>query len=222
MKEKYLQVIDYWDDLFDSGLVNLDFIRTGIPIKDIEESLWWMLQKKGHILDFGCGNGTLLLRSVALTGEWGLGIDLSGEAIKRAKEASQKLKISNQVEFVAASVEYLKDINDSFFTSVILSNILDNLLPSDGLLLIETIKKKIKKGGRLFLKLNDYKDKEKMIADGAVEIGENVFKEKDGLYLWNIDNKAVRSIFEGVFEIEAEKKVELMGTINRSFHLIKR
>jgi len=222
MKENYNQVKAYWDDVFDSGNVKLDFIKKGIPFKEIEESISWLCENKGKMLDFGCGNGTLLLRSVFITEEWGLGIDISKEAIKRANEASHKLELSEETEFRMGSTECLNEFDDCSFEGVILSNIVDNLLPSDALKLIDIIKTKMKKGGRLFLKMNDYQDKEKMIKAGALEIGDNLFREAEGIYLWNLTDEAIRTIFEEDFWIESEKKIELMGTVNRSFHLLKR
>ncbi|MFP4460666.1 MAG: class I SAM-dependent methyltransferase [Thermotogota bacterium] len=222
MKEQYSQVKDYWDDIFDSGAVKLDFIRKGIPFEAIEKSIDWLCQNKGKILDFGCGNGTLLLRAVFLSGGSGLGIDLSNRAIKQANEASNKLDLSDKTEFVTGSIECLNEYDNHSFEGVILSNIVDNLLPSDGLSLIDTIKKKMKKGGRLFLKMNDYREKEKMFKAGALEIADNLFLEAEGIYLWNLTDEAIRKIVEGDFRIISEKKVELMGTVNRSFHLLKR
>ena len=222
MKDQYSQVKNYWNDVFDSGSVKLDFIRKGIPFEAIEESIDWVSELEGNILDFGCGNGTLLLRAVILKGGGGLGIDLSKKAIKRANEASNKLDLSDKIKFKTGSVECLNELADDSFDGVILSNIVDNLLPSDGLSLIDTIKTKMKKGGRLFLKMNDYRDKEKMIKAGALEIADNLFQETEGIYLWNLTDEAIKTIFEEDFWIESEKKIELMGTVNRSFHLLKR
>ena len=98
---------------------------------------------------------------------------------------------------------------------------LDNLLPSDGLRLVELIKRKMMKGGRLFLKLNDYKNRQEMLDDGALEIMSNVYKESQGLYLWNLDNDSVLSLFQPDFKTETVKSIELMGTVNRTFHLMK-
>jgi len=33
MKDQYSQVKNYWNDVFDSGSVKLDFIRKGIPFE---------------------------------------------------------------------------------------------------------------------------------------------------------------------------------------------
>jgi len=222
MKENYNQVKAYWDDVFDSGNVKLDFIKKGIPFKEIEESISWLCENKGKMLDFGCGNGTLLLRSVFITGEWGLGIDISNKAIKRANEALDKLELSEITEFKTGSIECLNGLDDCSFNGVILSNIVDNLVPADALKLIDTIKTKMKIGGRLFLKMNDYQDKGQMIKAGAEEIDDNLYREKEGIYLWNLTNEAIKRMFEGTFLVESEKKIELMGTVNRTFHLLKR
>lgn len=221
MKDKYVEIKKYWDDIFHSSPVNFDFIKSGIPIKEIENSIVWVSRSTGKLLDFGCGNGTLLLRAIYLSGSKGMGLDISPVAIKRAQEASRELKLSGRVDFIPDSIKYLEILEKNSFGGVILSNVLDNLLPSDGLTLLESIKQKLRKGGRFFLKLNDYKERQQMIDDGAIEIMDNVFQESEGLYLWNLDNETIRSIFEPDYQLETVKSIELMGTINRTFHMIR-
>lgn len=221
MKDKYVEIKKYWDDIFHSSPVNFDFIKSGIPIKEIENSIVWVSRSTGKLLDFGCGNGTLLLRAIYLSGSKGMGLDISHIAIKRAQEASRELKLSRLVDFIPDSIKYLEILEKNSFGGVILSNVLDNLLPSDGLTLLESIKQKLRKGGRFFLKLNDYKERQQMIDDGAIEIMDNVFQESEGLYLWNLDNETIRSIFEPDYQLETVKSIELMGTINRTFHMIR-
>jgi len=222
MKDKYAEIKKYWDDIFHSSPVNIDFIKSEIPIKEIEDSIMWVSKCNGTLLDFGCGNGTLLLRAIYLSGSEGMGLDISHEAIKSAQKASRELNFSGHVEFIQDSMGYLETLEKNSFRGVILSNVLDNLLPSDGLKLLELIKRKLIKGGRFFLKLNDYKERQQMIDDGAIEIMDNVFKESEGLYLWNLNNETVRSMFESDFQIETVKSIELMGTVNRTYHMIKK
>ena len=47
MKDKYVEIKKYWDDIFHSSPVNFDFIKSGIPIKEIENSIVWVSKSTG-------------------------------------------------------------------------------------------------------------------------------------------------------------------------------
>lgn len=114
-------------------LKRLDAIRLlcRIPAYRIyNEALDWLCDETFSILDFDCGNGTLLFLCALRGTKRHVGIDLSAAGIRAAKQSA------GRYFFLHTGIEYLHKIEDAFFDAVILSNILDNLAPENAQTLI--------------------------------------------------------------------------------------
>jgi len=204
----------FWNAIFEKEPVNTELIEHPIPYEEIENGLKHL---EGLVLDFGCGNGTLLLRTLFQNAEYGIGIDISEASVEKAKARASALSLEDKTEFFAGSDNVLTHFRDRLFDSVILSNILDNMLPGDGMALIRNVTRLIRPGGKVFLKLNDFMDSEQMIQSGAELIDENLYREREGIYLWNLSDEAIADLFDEAFETVESKRIELKGTVNRLF-----
>lgn len=218
----YTAIQEYWNSVF--GEVKEFDPFSKIPFEAIEEGLAWVAQDVETVFDFGCGTGRILYRCLDLGAEQIYGMDLSEEAIRLANQAAKNYNLQERSTFVTGSVTDLEQLEDQQFGGVILSNILDNLLPSDGQFLIEEIYRIMKPQGKILLKLNDYQQPEELAENDDVELVEDhCYKEESGLYLWNLS----RDVFEGLiapyFTIEKYVEVEFKeyNQINRMFYLRK-
>lgn len=219
MKFDYKQTKSYWNNIFKNHKENLDMIINPIPFKEIEDGLKW-ISEASSVLDFGCGNGTLLLRSIFLGSERVTGIDISEESIRSANEKAKMIKKSEACTFIYGGIEKYLEL-DNRYDSIILSNIIDNLLPQDCMKVIEKTKKLLSSNGKIFLKLNDYKSEEELMSSGLKKIENDLFLETEGIYLFNISNHFIRKNFHHGYTIIKNQDISLMGTINRLFLIQK-
>ena len=161
MKLNYNNTENFWNNIFKNQSENTETITNPIHFREIEEGLRW-LSESSSVLDFGCRNGTLLLRSIFLGSEKVTGIDISKESIKSANERAKLINKSDFCTFINGGVEKYLELN-SQYDSIILSNIIDNLLPYYCMRVIEKTMKLLKKNGKLFLKLNKFRSEEKLL-----------------------------------------------------------
>jgi ribosomal protein L11 methyltransferase len=61
-----------------------------------------------RFLDVGCGSGVLLLAGVAAGAQWGVGVDLSGQAAATTRDNARANHLAAQVMVVRGSTEGLK------------------------------------------------------------------------------------------------------------------
>lgn len=219
MKFNYKQTKNFWNNIFKNQRKNLEMIINPIPFKEIEDGLRW-LSKTSSVLDFGCGDGTLLLRTLILGSENATGIDISEESINSANERAKLINKSDVCKFISGGFEKYLEL-DSQYDSIILSNIIDNLLPYDCMRVIEKTKKLLKKNGKLFLKLNEFKSEEELLRCGLKKIENNLFIEPEGIYLYNISDKFIKNTFNKDYVIVKSQSISLKGTINRLFLIQK-
>ncbi|HLR35813.1 MAG TPA: class I SAM-dependent methyltransferase [Tissierellales bacterium] len=107
------------------------------------------------MLDFGCGNGVLLFKCALRGTENHRGIDISKEAIKVAKEIQKGSKTGN-FAFTRGEVKSLETIPNSSYGAIVLSNIIDNLIPSDAIKVLVEIKRILKGESKILIKLNHF------------------------------------------------------------------
>lgn len=82
------------------------------------------------------------------------------------------------------------------FDGVVLFNVIDNLKPEDRKLVVEEINRILKRNGKIILKLNPYYSPQMLEEnDDIKEISNNLYKERTGLFLWNISNRNHNSVF---------------------------
>ena len=97
---------------------------------EFDQGLRWLSKNVNTILDFGCGNGTVLFWCSSYGTKKHIGIDLSEKAILNAKRRSLHMK-NGEFQFICGEIDELKHINTGSVEAVILSNIVDNLYPED-------------------------------------------------------------------------------------------
>lgn len=83
------------------------------------------------MIDFGYGNGKKLMRCVAKGAERCVGIDISLEGFKRAKDLGGANNVGEKTDMLMGSIVDLDNYEENKFDVGILSNILDNLIPED-------------------------------------------------------------------------------------------
>ena len=101
------------------------------------------------------------------------GIDISEEGIKVAKEI-QKLSEKEGFVFSVGGVEELEAIADGAFDGVVLSNIIDNLIPQDAIKVLTEVKRILKVSGKVSVKLNPFLT-DNQINEWNIKIIENNF-----------------------------------------------
>jgi len=213
----------FWDDIFEKE--KLKDLSAPFGIEKLDSCIDWLCANTGSIIDYGCGNASMLLRCAYLNVKKGLGIDISCQAVRTAVDYISKKDLLG-FSVIQGSLEALKSIKDASFEGAILSNIIDNILPDDALCVLKNIYRILTHGGRVFVKLNDFMDKEKLkesIDFFEKEISDNFFLEKSGLYFHNLsDEKFERWIME-YFKVVEKGRIEFKAfdCFNR-FYLLQK
>jgi SAM-dependent methyltransferase len=191
---------------------------------DLESALRWVSRGARSIVDFGCGNGRSLLRSLALGIERGVGIDISDSAISLARSAARASKLQGRAVFRRGSVSLLSSLPAASFDSGILFNIIDNLFPEDAIHVLNEYRRLIRPGGKILLKLNDFVEPTVLEAEyGAVQVTGMLYREKTGLYFWNLDDGEARALLTKQFTLEESKRIQLgKPTQNNRLYYLRR
>lgn len=193
----YQRCVDYWDDVFSQ--------EDGAILKDgcignsaLQEAIDWVCASTQRILDFGCGNGVMLMLCAYHGTHDHLGIDLSGEAIRCARRKAEQMPVG-RFNFLQGGVSALAALSDQSFDAVILSNIVDNLYPDDANKLLAECARILKPGGKALLKLNPYITLAQIEEWGIKTIAGDLLD--DGLLLWNQTTEQWRDLLEQYFTI---------------------
>ena len=186
----------------------------------LDRALFWLCEGSSRVLDFGCGNGSMLFFCTQNGTREHIGIDLSQEAILRAKRRAEHM-ISGTFLFQQGGVEALASIHDASVDAIILSNIIDNLYPEDATRLIRESARILKRNGKALVKLNQYVTQQQIEEWNIHPISGNLLD--DGLLLWNNTTEEWREFFSMQFEIHLETEVYYPehDQTNRLFYLIK-
>lgn len=199
----YRRCLDHWNAVFaaedpipprspDTGNAGLD------------RGLDWLCENAQRVLDFGCGNGVLLLLC-ALRGAKELwGVDLSPAALTNARGRFDRAGIS--VNLQAGGVEALEQLASDSFDAVLLSNILDNLYPEDAMELLAQCRRLLRPGGRILIKLNPWLSPEQ-IRDWNIQVLEENLLD-DGLLLWNNTDGQWRALIARHFNIHQVQQLD--------------
>lgn len=218
MSNNYESTQQFWDKVFN----NSKKVSPSIPIENtkLEKSIEWISQGSKKLLDFGCGSGRTLLRSLFYSVEQVYGIDISKEAINRANENVKEYSLE-EATFNVGSIELLKAIEDNSYDGVILYNIIDNIYPKDALLVLEEIHRIVKSKGKVLIKFNPYIEEELIKEYKFEEVENEFYKESTGLYLWNLTDEKIKEILQKHFDIEEEITVDFPehNQINRMYYL---
>lgn len=198
MSERYEKIRIQENTIYESmGQISIPSGEsTGNEIFD--KSLDWLCQGTEAVLDFGCGNGSLIFLCSLRGTKIHTGIDLSDSAVKIA-EKRKLLTAAGTFTFIDGGLEKLSDLQDNTFDAVILSNIIDNLYPEDARTLLLHINRVLKAPGKVLVKLNPYITEEQIREWGITVIKDNFLN--DGFYLWNNTTESWQDIFSADFEI---------------------
>jgi len=218
--DEYEETQQFWNHIFADEEKEFD-IREPIRIDEIEESLKWLSEESESIIDYGCGNGSLLLRCSYLVDAESVGIDISEEAVKSSRNRAKQNGVDKRSKFIFGGVEELSQFEDDRFDAAILSNVLDNMLPDDAERLLSEFNRILKRDGKIVIKLNDYIEPEKLTEWGSKEISEGFYKEDTGLYFWNLTDDEVEELLSEHFKIENRIDVEFKehDQINRLYYI---
>lgn len=195
----YQRCMDHWNAVF--------AMEDPIPPRQadtgnvaLNQGLDWLCQGADRLLDFGCGNGVLLLYC-ALRGAKELwGVDLSPDGIANARLRFQRAELE-QFHLLQGGVDALAPLAPDSFDAVLLSNILDNLYPQDALELLAQSRRMLRPGGRILIKLNPWLSPEQIRAWGIQVLEGNLLD--DGLLLWNNTDDQWRALIDEHFTIQA-------------------
>lgn len=199
----YHRNIDYWNEVFMKEHGNR-IISKNIGHNDLDCGLDWLCKDSNTILDFGCGNGVWLFKCFARGTQNHIGIDISSEGIRVAREIQKTTGEGNFV-FTVGGVEALESVSDNSVDGVVLSNIIDNLIPSDTLMILTDIRRILKVNGKILIKLNPFLT-DKQIEDGGIKIIDGNFLD-DGLFLWNQTTEEWKKLFKNYFSIVSYKDI---------------
>lgn len=146
---------------------------------------------------------------------------MSEKGIENAKQRGEKV-IKGEFHFVQGSIEYLQNIDNSYFDTIILSNIIDNLYPDDSKNLMREAVRVLKYNGKVLVKLNSYITKEEIIELNIKVIKDNLLD--DGLILLNKTTEEWKELFNTKFNIKLYEEIYYpeYEQYNRMFWLTKR
>lgn len=198
MNEGYNRCIRHWDEIFSREMGGVP-AGPEIGNEGLDEALKWLCLDSETVLDFGCGNATMLFICALLGTKRHIGIDLCEKAIENAKRRAAKMP-AGAYEFFSGGVERLGEIPADSTDAVILSNIIDNLYPADAQKLAAECSRILKTGGKALIKLNPHITNEQMQQWGVRVIEGDLLD--DGLLLLNRTTERWRAFFEEYFGIE--------------------
>ena len=219
-KAEYAKCIGFWNEVFAREVpVFPKAAKTGI--EEFDAGIAWLANGSESVVDFGCGNGTLLFICRNLGTKTHIGVDLSEQAIKSAVERSRAGQNEN-FSFINGGTEQLKNIADNSVDAAILSNILDNLYPDDAVFALGEIHRLLKRSGKLLVKLNPFLS-EKQIKEWNIKTIEGNLLD-DGLLLWNNTDAEWERLFKEKFSTVAKKEVYYKEAeqTNRMYLLLKK
>ncbi len=200
MSSRYDSARRHWNGVFDS-LAPID-PNDSLADPDLEGALRWISKGARSIIDFGCGDGRALLRSLVLGVEQGVGIDISDSAISLAEEAARASRLQGRAAFKRGDIKLLSRLSPASFDSGILLGIIDNLFPEDAISVLNEYHRLIRPGGRILLKLNAFVEPTVLDESGAVQVTGMLYREKAGLYFWDLDDREARTLLTRLFTLE--------------------
>lgn len=194
---KYDEAAVLWDAIFqrrDDSVPNSS--ESGNA--GFDKGLCWLCQNTHSVLDFGCGNGTVLFLCSLYGTEQHIGIDLSEQAIRNATKRSLHMK-RGAFDFRRGGIEALRLLPDASMEAVVLSNIVDNLFPEDARMVAAEVKRILVENGKVFVKLNPFLTEAEIQEYGLTVIQDNVLD--DGFVLWNNSTDQWHDFFQAYFTV---------------------
>lgn len=223
MTQRYEKTSHHWNDIYEK--MDTYNPKEALVSEDLEAALNWLSQKGGTLLDFGSGDGKMLLRCLEKGAVKSIGIDLSFHAISLARRTASAHYENLRTKWIWGDVKSLFPLPDACAQGLILSNILDQIHPEDGNTLLRIAERLLDKNGRILVKLNPFMGESELALQNLKpllsedgEPIENAFIQPDGLYLWNLSDSQVLSLFAEDFQLIESSVIELEKDLkNRLF-----
>jgi ubiquinone/menaquinone biosynthesis C-methylase UbiE len=217
LSDKYDKSIKEWNKLFLKRSEEVP-TQTSSGNETIDAGIGWLCEGSESVLDFGCGDGTLLFLCALMGTKFHIGIDLSENGIEKANLRKEKVN-QGKFDFIWGGVEKLKAIKDGSVDAVILSNILDNLYPQDVDLVLREVNRILKENGKILVKLNPFITDEQIEEWQMKAIKEDLLD--NGFILLNKTTSAWNDILSKYFSVHdfAEILYEEHQHTNRLFLL---
>jgi|AGTN01.3.fsa_nt_gi Methylase involved in ubiquinone/menaquinone biosynthesis len=198
MKSMAEKVRGVWDGVYagEEALVPRS-AQTGIIA--VDEALDWLCEGAQSVIDFGCGSGSMLFLCALRGTKRHTGIDFSPVGIRLARRRALLLGCG-RYRFIAGGSEKLRGIGDALEDAAILSNIADNLPPADAQFVLAQIRRIVRPGGRVLIKLNPYLGPDQIREWNIRVISGDLLD--DGLLLWNLPTEKWAALLRERFIIE--------------------
>ncbi len=199
----YEKVLKYWNGVFSSE----DAPPVSSPSMGndaLDKALDWLCKGAETVLDFGCGSGACLYKCCLRGTRGHVGIDLSDEAIKAARERLAGGP-EGEFDFMVGGVSALESIPAKSADALLLFNIVDNLIPEDSIKLLENVSRIAANGAKALIKLNPFITKEQMELWGVKVLEGDLLD--DGLYLWNQSTEDWKRLFKNYFIIDGYEDI---------------
>lgn len=216
---KYANTINFWDKFYNPRLSYNP--SESIPIVEIEDGLRFLSENCTSVIDYGCGHGKALLRSLSYGINEGCGIDISPNAINLAKRISKRHNLTEKVNFIRGGIDTLTSIDNQSYDGAILFNILDNIKKEDGQTLIRELHRILIDSGHVLLKLNSCLTKEECKMYDLDEVDPNFYIDTVGTFLWNISDSELDKLIDHYFKIEKRFTIDQNNSTNRLYYLKK-
>jgi len=220
MNNLYLKVKKVWDEIFEDAEAIIPEDKQ-LGNEDLDDALDWLCDHTESILDFGCGNGVMLFSCGHRGTKKHIGIDISTAAIDNANECKKLMK-SGEYQFIEGYHNSLQGVESESMDSVILSNIIDNMIPEEVMNVLDEVSRVLKENGKVLVKLNPYLTEEQIKEWGIKVIDGNLLD--DGLLLWNQTTEEWDELFLKYFNIEKYSEIyyEEIETYNRLYLMTKK
>ncbi len=168
----------------------------GIPA--VDEALDWLCESARSVIDFGCGNGTMLFLCALRGTKRHLGIDPSPTAIRLACESTALMK-RGKYEWIEAGSEALETMKRSSVSAAILSGIADTLAPDDTQTVLAQIRHIVRPRGRVLVMVSPYLS--------PAELARNAYTSRvdpcdDRQLLWNLPTEKWVALLRQYFILE--------------------
>ena len=203
MTPKYDHCIEKWNAIFAKGKPDAPAeASTGNELLD--QGLQWLCAGSETVLDFGCGDGTILFKCALRGTKEHIGIDISDQGIAKANHKQTQMPCGD-FRFVCGGIEKLKHIDANSVDAAVLSNIVDNLYPEDAATLLHEVQRVLRANGKVLVKLNPYITAEKIKEWDIKVIKDNLLD--DGFILWNNTTAQWEAFLAGYFQLHDYQEI---------------
>lgn len=226
MTQHYEKTSHYWNDIYEKlETYNPKALQLS---DDLEAALNWVSQRGGTLMDFGCGDGKMLLRCLEKGGVKSIGIDLSFHAISLARRSAATCYENLRTKWIWGDVKSLYPLPDACANGLILSHILDQIHPEDGPTLLRMSHRLLDQKGRLLLILAPYLEPSEIqerelipVVSETGEIIEEGYTSPNGLFCWNLSDEKILNLFSEDYLLKERSHITLESGADSRLYLFE-